>query len=186
MMGLTSAWFVPNLSGTTVPLAGIIMNCIFKSLWYLIVRIVASNFKKSDTWKVIWLLFIKSLRKCWELALFQNTIRFIEICHVSFVWNKRICNWLYSLRRYPILGPLAMGITSLDSGEWKCLVCQKNFKYQKSARRHFIEIHNQDASQVAHCDYCGRNFVNDRYLKNHLNSVHQITQKMLHRSYIPK
>ncbi len=72
-------------------------------------------------------------------------------------------------------------LTRLDSGHYKCLLCLKSFAKISTGRRHHQEMHAKLTKNYI-CSFCGKCFNIKRYLQNHLNFTHGITQKMLKNS----
>lgn len=74
--------------------------------------------------------------------------------------------------------PAAPRFSKLDNGKVMCLRCLKVFAFLSTARTHFNEQHTS-SKEVFSCTRCNKSFGIKRYLNDHLNKTHGITQKML-------
>jgi hypothetical protein len=71
--------------------------------------------------------------------------------------------------------------TKLDNGHIKCLKCLKTFGALGNARTHYREKHIKSTESFS-CTFCGQLFSFKRYLQDHMNKRHNVTQKMLKNS----
>ncbi len=59
----------------------------------------------------------------------------------------------------------------IETNHWICLVCLKEYKNKRNARRHFKEIHAE--TNKSQCPFCEKWFDNERYKDKHVTRFHK-------------